>query len=75
MIDVADLATVHSLLLSPPNRVVHQIEIRAVRWSLQCTDEVRSLCTDSSRSYKSLAGTVGWSTVLLEGEVARDRTI
>jgi len=44
MIDVADLSTVDSLLQNPPNLVVHRIQIRTVQWSLQWTDEVRSLC-------------------------------
>jgi len=40
MIDVADLATVDSLLQNPPNCLVHLIEIRAIRWPLHWTDEV-----------------------------------
>ena len=42
MVDVTDPATVDSLLQNAPDRVVNRIEVRAVRWPVLWTDEVRS---------------------------------
>jgi len=42
----------------PPNRVVHWIEIRAVRWPVQWTDEVGCLFTACSGLVGKLAGTL-----------------
>jgi len=41
MVDVTNLATVHSLLQNAPYRVVNRIEIRAVWWPVLRPDEVR----------------------------------
>ena len=62
----------HSFLQNPPNRVVHRIEIWTVRWPILWADEVGCLCWQQCNS---LTGSVGCSTVLLEGEeITRHRT-
>ena len=43
MVDVTDLAAIDSFLQNAPNRVVHRIEIRTVRWPIQWADEVECL--------------------------------
>ena len=41
VVDVTDLTTVDWFQQDPPNRVVHWIEMRAVRWPLQWVDAIR----------------------------------
>jgi len=43
MIDVSNLATIHSLLQNASDRVVNLIEIRPVRWPVLRPDEVRRM--------------------------------
>jgi len=69
MVDVTDLAAVDSFLQNALNRIVHRIEIWTIRWPIQWSDEVGCL---RWQQRNNLTGTVGWGTLLLEGEEVTD---